>query len=108
MSAPAGSPPSDGPEGASCSPPRSGRRRPSSPYSSCSRPCRRSPAAASDRWAGFEDLPRSIVVVTGVAELVAPFALVLPMLLGILEWTTPLAAAGLAVVTLMASGFHVR
>ncbi len=61
-----------------------------------------------DRWAGFDDLPRSIVVVTGVAELVAPFALVLPMLLGTLEWTTPLAAAGLAVVTLMASGFHVR
>ncbi|WP_285104417.1 DoxX family protein [Promicromonospora sp. MEB111] len=61
-----------------------------------------------DRWAGFDDLPRSIVVLTGVAELVAPFALVLPLLLGAFEWTTPLAAAGLAVVTLMASGFHVR
>ncbi len=61
-----------------------------------------------DRWTGFDDLPRSIVVVTGVAELAAPFALVLPLLLGTFEWTTPLAAAGLAVVTLMASGFHVR
>ncbi|MFD6449065.1 DoxX family protein [Promicromonospora sp. NPDC060204] len=61
-----------------------------------------------DRWAGFDDLPRSIVILTGVVELAAPFALVLPVLLGAFEWTTPLAAAGLAVVTLMASGFHIR
>jgi hypothetical protein len=61
-----------------------------------------------DRWTGFEDVPRPLTVVIGIAEVAAPVALVLPMLLGRLEWTTPLAAAGLAVVTLMASGFHVR
>lgn len=61
-----------------------------------------------DRWTGFEDVPRPLTVLIGIAEVAAPVALVLPMLLGRLEWTTPLAAAGLAVVTLMASGFHVR
>jgi hypothetical protein len=61
-----------------------------------------------DRWTGFGDVPRPLTVVIGVAEVAAPVALVLPMLLGRLEWTTPLAAAGLAVVTLMASGFHLR
>ncbi|MFC4626917.1 DoxX family protein [Promicromonospora alba] len=61
-----------------------------------------------DRWTGFDDVPRPLTVVIGIAEVAAPVALVLPMLLGRLEWTTPLAAAGLAVVTLMASGFHVR
>ena len=61
-----------------------------------------------DRWTGFDDVPRPLTVVIGIAEVAAPVALVLPMLLGRLEWTTPLAAAGLGVVTLMASGFHVR
>lgn len=61
-----------------------------------------------DRWTGFDDVPRPLTVLIGIAEVAAPVALVLPMLLGQLEWTTPLAAAGLAIVTLMASGFHVR
>jgi DoxX-like family len=61
-----------------------------------------------DRWTGFDDVPRPLTIVIGVAEVAASVALVLPMLLGITEWTTPLAAVGLAVATLMASGFHVR
>jgi hypothetical protein len=61
-----------------------------------------------DRWTGFDDVPRPLTVAIGIAEVAAPVALVLPMVLGRFEWTTPLAAAGLAVVTLMASGFHVR
>src|SRR5205085_2322502 len=61
-----------------------------------------------ERWVGFSDLPRPLVLVTGVGEVVAAVALVAPMLAGTAEWTTPLAAIGLAVVTFMASGFHVR
>lgn len=61
-----------------------------------------------DRWTGFDDVPRPLTVLIGIAEVAAPVALVLPMLLGQFEWTTPFAAAGLAIVTLMASGFHVR
>ena len=61
-----------------------------------------------DRWTGFDELPRPLVVVIGVSEVAAAVALVIPMVVGHGEWTTPLAALGLAVVVLMASGFHVR
>lgn len=61
-----------------------------------------------DRWVGFDDLARTLVVIIGVCEVAAAFALVVPMLIGTFEWMTPLAAIGLAVVSLMASGFHVR
>jgi uncharacterized membrane protein YphA (DoxX/SURF4 family) len=61
-----------------------------------------------DRWIGFDDIPRPVTVLIGIAEVAASIGVVLPMLLGSFEWTTPLAAVGLSVVTLMASGFHVR
>jgi uncharacterized membrane protein YphA (DoxX/SURF4 family) len=61
-----------------------------------------------DRWTGFDDVPRPLTILIGIAEVAAPVALILPMLLDTFEWTTPLAALGIAVVTLMASGFHVR
>lgn len=61
-----------------------------------------------DRWIGFEDLPRLLVVVIGVCEVTAAGALVVPMLADDGEWTTPLAAIGVATVSLMASGFHIR
>ena len=61
-----------------------------------------------ERWVGFDDLPRGIVIVIGVSEVVGAAALVLPPLVGALEWTSPLAAIGIAVVSLMASGFHIR
>jgi len=61
-----------------------------------------------DRWTGFSDLPRAEVAVIGVAEVLAAAGLVLPEATGILPWLTPLAAIGLAVISLMAAGFHVR
>jgi uncharacterized membrane protein YphA (DoxX/SURF4 family) len=61
-----------------------------------------------DRWTGFSDLPRSQVVFTGVAEVLGAAGLVLPMATGVLPWLTPLAAVGLAVIGLLAAGFHVR
>jgi hypothetical protein len=60
------------------------------------------------RWVGFDDLPRGIVIVIGGSEVVGAAALLLPSLVGALEWTSPLAAVGIAVVSLMASGFHIR
>lgn len=65
-------------------------------------------ARGLDRWTGFEDLPRPLVVVIGVSEVVGGVALVVPMAVHRGTWTTPLAALGLAVVVLMASGFHIR
>src|SRR6266496_2912654 len=61
-----------------------------------------------DRWTGFADLPRGLVVLIGSAELLGAAGLVLPMATGILPWLTPLAALGLAIIVLMATGFHLR
>jgi hypothetical protein len=61
-----------------------------------------------DRWIGFSDLPRPLVLVIGLSEIFGAAGLVLPMATGILPWLTPLAALGLAVIVLMASGFHLR
>ena len=61
-----------------------------------------------DRWTGFSDLPRAQVILVGVAEVLAAAGLVLPKATGTLPWLTPLAAIGLAVIGLMAAGFHVR
>jgi hypothetical protein len=61
-----------------------------------------------DLWTGFSDLPRGEVILIGVTEILAAVGLVLPEVTGILPWLTPLAAIGLAVISLMAAGFHVR
>ncbi|TDW98640.1 DoxX family protein [Kribbella sp. VKM Ac-2566] len=61
-----------------------------------------------DRWTGFSDLPRAQVILVGVTEVLAAAGLVLPKATGVLPWLTPLAAIGLAVIGLMAAGFHVR
>jgi DoxX-like family len=61
-----------------------------------------------DRWVGFDDLPRSLTILIGVTEVAGAVALVLPPLVGIFEWLSPLAAIGIAVISLMASGFHIR
>src|SRR5919197_2262988 len=61
-----------------------------------------------ERWTGFSDLPRAQVVVIGCAEVLGAAGLVLPMLTGVLPWLTPLAAVGLALIVLMAAGFHLR
>ncbi|MFC8797865.1 DoxX family protein [Promicromonospora sp. NPDC057138] len=61
-----------------------------------------------ERWTGFDDVPRPLTILIGIAEVAASAAIVLPLMLGVAEWVTPFAAIGLAAVTLMASGFHVR
>jgi uncharacterized membrane protein YphA (DoxX/SURF4 family) len=61
-----------------------------------------------DRWVGFEDVPRPMTILIGIAEVAAAVALVAPMTLDELQWTTPLAAIGLAAVVLPACGFHIR
>jgi hypothetical protein len=61
-----------------------------------------------EKWSGFSDLPRSQVVFIGLAEVLGAAGLVLPMATGVLPWLTPLAAVGLAIIVLMATGFHLR
>src|SRR5215217_7534209 len=50
------------------------------------------------KWSGFSDLPRSQVVFIGFAEVLGAAGLVLPMATGV----------GLAIIVLMATGFHLR
>src|SRR5205809_8108810 len=61
-----------------------------------------------ERWTGFSDLPRPLVISIGLAEVLGAAGLVLPMATGILPWLTPLAAVGLAIIVLTATGFHIR
>src|SRR5215813_5111065 len=61
-----------------------------------------------ERWTGFSKLPRALVLGIGTAEVLGSVGLVMPMATGILPWLTPLAAIGLAINVLMATGFHVR
>src|SRR5947207_15606876 len=61
-----------------------------------------------ERWTGFSDLPRAQVVFIGFTEVLGAAGLVLPMATGIMPWLTPLAALGLGIIVLMASGFHQR
>ena len=61
-----------------------------------------------EQWTGFSNLPRGLVIAIGIAELLGSLGLVLPMATGILPWLTPLAAIGLAINVLMATGFHIR
>ena len=61
-----------------------------------------------ERWTGFAEMPRSQVVFIGIAEVLGAAGLVVPMSTGVLPWLTPLAAVGLAIVVLMAAGFHLR
>jgi uncharacterized membrane protein len=61
-----------------------------------------------ERWTGFAELPRAVVLFIGAMEVVGAIGLVVPMATGFLPWLTPLAAIGLAANVLMAAGFHLR
>ena len=61
-------------------------------------------AKATLPW--VKDVPRALTTVIGVCELLGGLGLLLPALTGILPWLTPLAAAGLALIMLLAMGFH--
>ena len=61
-----------------------------------------------ERWTGFSDLPRPLVVFIGVTEVLGAAGVVLPMATDTVPWLTPLAAVGLGIIVLMATGFHLR
>jgi uncharacterized membrane protein YphA (DoxX/SURF4 family) len=61
-----------------------------------------------DQWTGFSELPRAQVIFIGITEVLGAVGLVLPMATGALPWLTPLAAVGLGIIVLMATGFHLR
>ena len=54
------------------------------------------------------EMPTGLRLFAGIAEGLAGLALVIPPLLHVLTWLTPLAAAGLVVLMLGAIVFHVQ
>ncbi|HYG15170.1 MAG TPA: DoxX family protein [Bacteroidia bacterium] len=56
-------------------------------------------------WAG--DMPEALVRFIGLSELLGGLGLLLPSLLRIKPVLTPVAAVGLALIQLLAAGFHV-
>lgn len=61
-----------------------------------------------DRWVGFDQVPRGMTILIGFCEIAAAVGLVVPIVADEMAWTTPLAGLGIAVISLMASGFHLR
>jgi uncharacterized membrane protein len=57
---------------------------------------------------GPSGLTRGLVTFIGIAELAGALGVVLPMATGISPWLTVWAAVGLAIVMLLAIGYHVR
>ena len=66
------------------------------------------PEQAKAKLHALHDLPTGLVTFIGVCELLGSVGLVLPWLTGILPWLTPLAATGLALIMLLATGVHLR
>ncbi|WP_017687108.1 DoxX family protein [Paenibacillus sp. PAMC 26794] len=58
--------------------------------------------------AWVNDVPKSLVILIGIAELLGALGLVLPWALNITPVLTPIAAIALAVVTLLGMLFHIR
>ncbi|HEX2915852.1 MAG TPA: DoxX family protein [Chloroflexia bacterium] len=61
-----------------------------------------------NRMEFVNEVPEWVVRLIGLAELLGGCGLILPTLSGVATWLTPLAALGLALVMLLASGFHSR
>ncbi|MFE3449393.1 DoxX family protein [Nonomuraea sp. NPDC059194] len=51
-------------------------------------------------------MPQPLIVFIGVVELLGGIGLILPAMIGVRPRLTPLAAAGLALTMLLATGFH--
>lgn len=63
-------------------------------------------AKATLPW--VKDVSKGLVTFIGVSELLGGLGLILPLLTGILPWLTPLAAAGLALIMILAVAFHAQ
>ena len=64
------------------------------------------PKEARPRMSYIQDLPPSLRIFIGVMEVLGAIGLVLPPLVNILPVLTPIAAAGLGIIMLLALGYH--
>jgi uncharacterized membrane protein len=63
---------------------------------------------ARKRLPWFEDVPRALVGVIGIVEILGAVGLILPAATGIYPWLTTVAAGALGILMFMAAQFHLR
>ena len=61
---------------------------------------------ARDLFPWVKDVPRALVQVIGIAEILGALGLILPVATGIYAWLTPVAAAALGLLMFMAAVFN--
>jgi uncharacterized membrane protein YphA (DoxX/SURF4 family) len=64
--------------------------------------------AMSEKKNGPTSPSRGLITFIGMAEIVGSLGIVLPMATNIAPWLSPWAAIGLAIIMLLAIGFHAR
>ena len=64
--------------------------------------------AMSEKKNGRTSLSRGLITFIGMAEIAGSLGVVLPMATNIAPWLSAWAAIGLAIIMLLAIGFHVR
>ena len=64
--------------------------------------------AMSEKKNGPTGPSRGLITFIGMAEIAGSLGIVLPMATNIAPWLSPCAAVGLAIIMLLAIGFHVR
>jgi uncharacterized membrane protein len=63
---------------------------------------------ARNRFPWVQDVPRALVQVIGIAEILGAVGFILPVATGIYTWLTPVAAVAIGLLMLLAAGFHAR
>ena len=63
---------------------------------------------ARQRFPWVEDVPRALVTVIGIVEILGAVGLILPAATGIYPWLTAVAAIALGILMIMAIQFHLR
>ncbi len=63
---------------------------------------------ARDRFKWAREIPRPLVQIIGIFEILGALGLILPVATGLYPWLTPIAAAGLAMLMFMAATFHTQ
>lgn len=68
----------------------------------------KTPEDLGKMWPWANDVPPPLTKFIGVAEIAGAVGIILPMLVGMLPWLTPLAAVGFLTIQIIAIGFHLQ
>lgn len=63
---------------------------------------------AKEKLPWMNDVSKELVTFVGVAEILGGIGVLLPALIGVAKGLVPLAALGLALIMVLAAGFHIK